>query len=133
MATEGGAATTPFGAVIGHLRPGAWADLVLFDWKSVTRPWQTPVIPMVDVLVQRAKSAAVKTVMVAGEVVYADGRFAKVDRDAVLEALAAWFGRPLSRVEEERWALGLAAFRHVKAFYDGYLKEPLPRGGPVPG
>jgi cytosine/adenosine deaminase-related metal-dependent hydrolase len=133
MATEGGAATTPFGAVIGHLRPGAWADLVLFDWKSVTRPWQNPVIPMVDVLVQRAKSAAVKTVMVAGEVVYADGRFAKVDRDAVLEALAAWFGRPLSRVEEERWALGLAAFRHVKAFYDGYLKEPLPRGGPVPG
>lgn len=130
MATEGGAATTPFGTTIGHLRPGAWADLVLFDWHAVTHPWQNPVIPIVDVLVQRAKAAAVKTVMVAGEVVYADGRFAKVDRERVLEALAAWFRRPLSQVEEERWALGLAAFPHVKAFYDGYLQEPLPRGGP---
>lgn len=133
MATEGGAATTPFGETIGHLRPGAWADLVLFDWNDVTRPWQNPVIPLVDVLVQRAKTSAVKTVMVAGEVVYADGRFTRVDREAVLEALSAWFARPLSPAEEERWALGLAAFPHVKAFYDGYLDEPLPRGGPVPG
>jgi cytosine/adenosine deaminase-related metal-dependent hydrolase len=133
MATEGGAATTPFGDTIGHLRPGAWADLVLFDWEAVTRPWQNPVIPIVDVLVQRAKAAAVKTVMVAGEVVYEDGRFTRIDREAVLDALAAWFGRPLSQVEQDRWALGEALLPHVRRFYDGYLKAPPPRGGPLPG
>ncbi|WP_204251138.1 amidohydrolase family protein [Elioraea rosea] len=133
MATEGGAATTPFGDTIGRLSPGAWADCVLFDWDEVTRPWQNPAIPMLDVLVQRAKAAAVKTVMVAGEVVYENGRFTRVDRDAILESLAQWFGRKLTQAEKDRWALGEALMPHVRAFYDGYVKTPLPRGGPVLG
>ena len=133
MATEGGAATTPFGDTIGRLSPGAWADCVLFDWNEVTRPWQNPVIPLVDVLVQRAKAAAVKTVLVAGEVVYENGRFTRIDRDAIHAALAEWFARPLTQAEKDRWALGEALMPHVRAFYDGYLKAKLPRGGPLPG
>jgi cytosine/adenosine deaminase-related metal-dependent hydrolase len=121
MATEGGAGTTPFGAAIGQLSPGGWADAVLFDWPTVTRPWQSPDLPMVDVLVQRAKTDAVKTVLVAGEVLYRDGRFTRLDRDAVLAELAARLARPLTPAEQARRDLSRAVFPHVRDFYAGWL------------
>ncbi|PWS38967.1 amidohydrolase [Falsiroseomonas bella] len=121
MATEHGAGTTPFGATIGRLSVGCHADAVLFDWPRVTRPWQSPDIPLVDVLVQRAKTDAVKTVLVGGEVVYRDGRFTRVDRDAVLAEIAARMARPLTAEEEARRDLARAVFPHVSAFYDGWL------------
>lgn len=121
MATERGAATTPFGEKIGRLSPGREADLVLFDWNTVTRPYQNPDIPPVDVLVQRAKTAAVKTVMVAGEIVYRDGAYTRVDKASVMEEIATWFARPLTTPEIERRQLARDVFPHVRAFYDGYL------------
>jgi cytosine/adenosine deaminase-related metal-dependent hydrolase len=121
MASERGAATTPFGDRIGRLTPGREADLVLFDWDAVTWPYQNPDIPPIDVLVQRAKTASVKTVMVAGEVVYRDGAFTRVDKAAVLAEIAARFARPLTAAERERRQLARDVFPHVRAFYDGYL------------
>ena len=121
MATEHGADTTPFGERIGRLSPGCAADLAIFDWNAVVRPWQSDDVALLDVLVQRARSRDVGTVMIAGEVVYADGRFARVDRDAVLDEIAARFARPLSAAESERRALARAVFPHVREFYDGYL------------
>jgi 5-methylthioadenosine/S-adenosylhomocysteine deaminase len=124
MATQQGAGTTPFGASIGSLSRGSEADLVLIDWNEVTRPWQNPDTPWLDVLVQRAKREAVRAVMVAGEIVYQDGRFARVDRDAILDDLHAFLARPLTAAEEARGSLGRAVFPHVKAFYDGWLRGP---------
>lgn len=121
MATDHAAATTPFGRAIGRLSPGAWADLVLIDWAAVTTPYQNPAIPLLDVLVQRAKTNAVHTVLIGGEVVYREGRFTRVDRAAVLEALARWFARPLSDEERARQALSRAIFPYVRAFYEGWL------------
>ena len=121
MATEHGAGTTPFGASIGRLSPGCFADAVLFDWPRVTRPWQSTDIPVADVLVQRARTDAVKTVLVGGEVIYQDGRFAGLDRDAVLDEIAARLARPLTAEEEARRVLSRAVFPHVRAFYDGWL------------
>jgi len=121
MATEHGAGTTPFGDRIGRLTLGCAADLVVLDWDAVTYPYQCPDLPFVDVLVQRAKSAAVKTVMVGGEVVYRDGRFTRMDRDAVLQSIAERMKRPLSASERERRDLASAVFPHVRRFYDGYL------------
>lgn len=121
MATQGGAGTTPFGERIGALSPGNEADLVLFDWKSVTWPYQSPDIDRIDVLVQRAKSASVKLVMVAGEAVYRDGAFVRVDKDAILAEIAAHFARPLTSAELSRRELSRAVFPFVKRFYDGYL------------
>ncbi len=57
---------------------------------------------MVDAVVQRAKTAGVAMVMVAGEVVLRDGRFTRVDREAALEELAASLRVPL-KPEEERF------------------------------
>ncbi|WP_376093621.1 amidohydrolase family protein [Roseomonas sp. CCTCC AB2023176] len=124
MATEHGAGTTPFGNAIGRLSPGCFADAVVFDGRRVIWPWQSPDIPPVDVLVQRAKTESVKTVLVAGEVVYADGVFTRVDRDAVLAEIAARLARPLTPEEEARRVFARDVFPHVRAFYDGWLDEP---------
>lgn len=121
MATEHGAGTTPFAGRIGRLSPGLTADLVLLDWCAVTYPYQSPDLPPVDVLVQRARAGAVRTVLVGGEVVYRDGRFTRVDREAVLAEIAAQLGRPLSPMEEARRAMAQAVMPHVRRFYEGYL------------
>lgn len=121
MATEHGAGTTPFGSRIGSLSVGSEADLVLLDWQRVTRPYQSPGTDWLDVLVRRARSEAVRTVMVAGETIYEDGRFTRVDREAVLADLAAFFARDLAPAEQARAELARAVFPHVAAFYEGWL------------
>ncbi len=121
MASEYGAATTPFGDRIGHLRVGACADLVMLDWHDITFPYQDAALPLVDVLVQRAKTSAVKTVMIAGEIVYQDGRFTRIDRADTLNEIAQRMAQPLSQAEEERKQLSRAVFPYVKSFYDGWL------------
>lgn len=117
MATEHGAATTPFADRIGRLAPGLFADLVLLDWPRVTRPWQDPAIPLVDVLVRRAKSNAVETVMIGGRVVYGRGGFVNVDRNAVLDAITNALDRPDSPQEAQRRRLAGELIEPVRSFY----------------
>lgn len=124
MATRHGADTTPFGPRIGALSPGCEADLVLLDWNAVIRPYQNPAMDWLDVVVRRARREAVRTVMIAGEPVYDGGRFTRVDREAVLAELAAFFARPATAAEAARADLARAVFPHVKAFYDGWLAGP---------
>ena len=81
MATEGGAMTTAFGAEIGRLDAGRMFDAVLIDWTKATYPYQDADIPMLDVLVQRAKAQHVDAVYIGGDLVYTDGRFTHIDRD----------------------------------------------------
>ncbi len=121
MATEGGARTTPFAGRIGRLEPGMAVDLVMFDWPAVTYPYQDDGLGFVEVLVQRAKAKAVHSVMIAGEFVYRERRFTRIDRDAVLAGLAEALAKPKSPAERDRIALSQALLPHVRRFYDGYL------------
>ncbi len=121
MATSGGAATTPFGARIGTLEVGKAADLVMVDWDKLAFPYLDPLTPVLDAVVQRAKTDGVDLVMCAGEVVYADGKFLKVDRDAALAALAEDLRRALTDDEVQRRGLATALLPHVKRFYEGYM------------
>jgi 5-methylthioadenosine/S-adenosylhomocysteine deaminase len=121
MATEGGAKTTAFGATIGVLEPGRAADLVLIDWQQVAFPYLDAETPLLDAVVQRAKTSGVRTVICDGEIIYADGRFTKVDRDGALRTLHADLQRALSDDEVERRRLSKALLPHVKAFYAGYF------------
>jgi cytosine/adenosine deaminase-related metal-dependent hydrolase len=120
MATEHGARTTPFAGRIGRLAPGMLADLVLLDWRAVTWPWQDGAIPLVDVLVRRARAGAVERVMVGGRVIYAEGRFAAVDRAEVLDRIAAALSRPDTPAEAGRRWLAGALIGPVQAFYRGW-------------
>lgn len=117
MATEHGAATTPFAGRIGRLAPGLLADLVLLDWPRVTAPWQDPAMPLVDVLVRRAKAQAVETVLIGGRVVYDQGRFSGVDRAATLEQIARALDRPDTAAEAGRRRLAAELIEPVREFY----------------
>ena len=123
MATEHGAATTPFADRIGRLAPGHMADIVLLDWQAVTHPWQDPAMPLVDVLVRRARAGAVASVMIGGRLVYADGHFTGVDRDAVLKELARDLARPETQAEADLRALSKDLLDPVRAFYTGWHKS----------
>jgi cytosine/adenosine deaminase-related metal-dependent hydrolase len=126
MATEHGAATTPFAGQIGSLAPGREADLVMLDWRAVTWPHQDEATPLVDVIVHRAKAGAVKAVMIAGEVVFEDGQFTRMSREAVLAEIHEALSRPRSVAEMERISLSRRVFPHVRRFYDGWLSGELP-------
>jgi 5-methylthioadenosine/S-adenosylhomocysteine deaminase len=121
MATVGGAATTPYGSRIGTLAVGKAADLVLIDLDKLAYPYLDPETPVLDAVIQRAKSGGVDLVMVAGEVVYEGGRFTRVDRDAALRELQASLQHALGDDEIERRALSKALLPHVRGFYAGYF------------
>jgi cytosine/adenosine deaminase-related metal-dependent hydrolase len=121
MATSGGAKTTAFGDTIGVLAVGRAADLVLIDWRQVSYPYLDAEMPLLDAVIQRAKTNGVRTVMCDGEVIYADGKFAKVDRDGALKALHDDLQRALSDDEVERRRLSKALLPYVKEFYAGYF------------
>lgn len=123
MATEDGARTTPFGARIGRLETGRLADLVLMNWKTATYPYQDDNIPMLDALMQRAKTNAVDTVMIEGEVVYHEGRFTRADRDTILREIEQTLAKPRTPQDQAKRELGSAVFPYVKAFYSEYFAQ----------
>ena len=121
MATIGGAATTPYGSHIGTLAVGKAADLMLIDWDKLAYPYLDPETPVLDAVLQRAKTDGVDLVMVAGEVVYEGGRFTRVDRVAALRELHDSLQHALDDDEVERRALSKALLPHVRRFYAGYF------------
>jgi cytosine/adenosine deaminase-related metal-dependent hydrolase len=120
MATEHGAATTPFADRIGRLAPGHLADIVLLDWQAVTYPWQDPAVPLVDVLVRRAKAGAVASVLIGGRTVYRNGVFTGVDRGEVLRELAIELARPQTPAEARLRALSKDLLEPVRTYYVGW-------------
>ncbi|UDL96602.1 amidohydrolase family protein [Lichenihabitans sp. PAMC28606] len=123
MATEHGAMTTAFGASIGKLEPGRFADAVLINVKKAFYPYQDDDIPMLDALIQRAKTDAVDAVFVNGEMIYEHGRFTHIDRDKVLAEIAEAMSRPRTEAEMTSRELRRQVFPHVEAFYRDYLTD----------
>jgi cytosine/adenosine deaminase-related metal-dependent hydrolase len=122
MASEGGALTTPYGASLGRLEVGRGADMVLIDWSQISFPYLDADVPVLDAVIQRAKVEGVRAVLVAGDVVYQDGRFTRVDRDAVLRQISDMLKEPLNEDEQDRRRLSKAVLPHMRAFYDGYYQ-----------
>ncbi len=123
MATEWGAQTTPFGDQIGTLAPGKAADLVIVNWKDTIYPYLDEQTPIVDAVVQRLRRERVETVIVAGEPILRDGKFTRLDKEALLAELAASLRVPLSERERRRRDLMREVFPAVRDFYAGYLDD----------
>jgi 5-methylthioadenosine/S-adenosylhomocysteine deaminase len=121
MATVGGAKTTAYRDSIGTLEVGKGADMVLIDWSQVAYPYLDEETPLLDAVIQRAKSEAVKMVMCDGEVIYRNGQFTRIDRDSALKALHDDLSKALSDDEVERRNLSKALLPHVKRFYGTYI------------
>lgn len=127
MATEEGALTTPFGARIGVLEPGRAADLVIMPWRHVAHPFLDAETPVLDALVQRAKSGAVDTVLVAGEPILRGGQFTRVDKAAALEELAARMREPPTEADRQAREVARRLFPHARAFYDNWTLDEMAR------
>ena len=84
-------------------------------------PYLDAETPLLDAVLQRAKAQGVTSVVCDGEVIYADGRFTKVDRDGALHALHDDLNKALADDEVERRKLSKALLPHVKAFYANYF------------
>ncbi|MEM7527089.1 MAG: amidohydrolase family protein [Pseudomonadota bacterium] len=121
MATSGGAATTAFRGKVGRIAEGLGADMVLIDWDKLAFPYLDPEYPVLDAVIQRAKTNGVDMVMCAGEVIYEDGTFTRMDHTAALEELRRDLSRALTEEEVERRGLSKALLPHVQKFYDGYF------------
>ncbi|MFK7891919.1 MAG: amidohydrolase family protein [Granulosicoccus sp.] len=121
MATSGGAATTAFRGSIGTLKEGQAADLSLIDWDKIAYPYIDPEYPLLDALIQRGKTDGVDAVMCNGEIIYEQGKFSRVDRDAALEELRKDLTRALTDEEVERRGLSKKLMPHVQKFYDEYF------------
>jgi 5-methylthioadenosine/S-adenosylhomocysteine deaminase len=124
MATDGGAATTPFVDRIGTLEVGRAADLVLFRWDQLALPYLSPDVPVVDALVQRARSNSVDTVIVAGEIILQNGRFTRVNKQEILDTLAREFRIPATEGDLRNRDLGIRLLAEARRFYDGYVTDP---------
>ena len=122
MATEHGAATTGWGVSIGTLYPGKIFDAVMIDYEQATYPYQDDDIPPLDAIIQRAKLPAVSAVFVGGEIVYENGKFTKIDRDAILAEIAEQLALPRSKQELQMRGLSQKLVPHVRSFYDGYIR-----------
>ncbi len=127
MATEHGAHTTPFGSHIGTLEAGKAADMVLIDWHQIASPYLDEDIPVIDAVVHRAKSKGVDTVIVAGEPIYRDRRFTRVNKDDALAEIAAALSKPRSAEEQRRRKLARDVLPHVEHFYRDYLAGEVRR------
>jgi cytosine/adenosine deaminase-related metal-dependent hydrolase len=93
MATTGGAAAMRADG-LGLLRPGQQADLVLYDLDD----WSW--VPLNDAgqqMVFSERGRAVRTVIVAGQLVMQDGRHVRIDRHAILAEARAILGRVRAR------------------------------------
>ncbi len=124
MATEGGAATTPFGAGIGRIAAGALADFTVIDWRRATWPYQDDNVPPINVLVQRVKPEAVAAVWVAGERILNDGQPERIDAEAIHAEIAERLAVPRNEMERMGLRIGKAAVPLIREFFANYAINP---------
>ena len=120
MATEHGAASTPFSGKIGRLEKGLFADILLLDLQSLAFPYQDFDIPLPDIIVRRAKRKSVDTVIIDGNVVFNKGKFTRVDEDALLEEISKVLSRAKTPEEIKLRELSEIIMPAVKNFYSGW-------------
>lgn len=123
MATAGGARTTPYSATIGTLEVGKSADLVLIDWNDIAYPYLDTETTVLDAVVQRAKTSAVRMTMCNGEAIYRNGQFTRVNQAAALRELHTQLAHELSKDELERRWLSKRIMPYARQFYASYLKD----------
>ncbi|MEW5422907.1 amidohydrolase family protein [Amorphus sp. 3PC139-8] len=120
LATAGGADL--MGIAGARIRPGAPADLVLFDLDHVDF---LPLTDPVNQLVTAADSASIRMVIADGRIAVSDGRVLTVDTSDLADRLDAAIGR-LGPALASAKALAARLEPHVVAFAEGKASVPLP-------
>jgi len=86
MATVNAAKVCYFEGVIGAIKPGMKADLLLIDLDCIMEnPWVSPNINIADLLICRGKGTDVNTVMVNGNIIIENHKFCNIDVDSIYD------------------------------------------------
>jgi cytosine/adenosine deaminase-related metal-dependent hydrolase len=88
LATAGGAKLMRKQGMLGALKPGYQADLVMLDLSRITWPWVAPEVDPRELVLMQANAGDVSSVMVAGEIVFQDGQPTRFDIVETARALA---------------------------------------------
>jgi 5-methylthioadenosine/S-adenosylhomocysteine deaminase len=99
IATRGSAAVLGMSDMLGQLKPGFLADLILVDTGGAH--WQPP-HSLTAGLVYSARASDVQTVMVDGRVIMRDRQLLTIDKPRVLTEVASHMERLARRVPEAR-------------------------------
>ena len=103
---------------LGSLEPGRYADLLIVEKERIFfPPGRYDAEPFLDVVIDRAESSDIDTVMVHGRVLMEGGRVTVVDEDALKERFAEAVQSPRLPDPRSRRAMGGArpaggALRH---------------------
>jgi 5-methylthioadenosine/S-adenosylhomocysteine deaminase len=128
-AAANGAQALGEGAALGSLEPGKYADLLIVDSSRIFfPPGRYDSEPFLDVVLDRAESSDIDTVMVGGRVLMEGGQVTVVDetvvRERFAEAMAQRVYHPSAQVR--RWAeLGTLVEPYLPAFYRPWYETPL--------
>ena len=128
-AAVNGAQALGIPAALGSLEPGKYADLLIVDKdRMFFPPGRYDNEPFLDVVLDRAESSDLDTVMVGGRVLMEGGRVTVVDealvRERFAEAMAERVYRPSAEVR--RWAeLGALVEPYLPDVYRPWYETPL--------
>lgn len=117
QATENGARTVGFEGLSGRLECGQRADIVLLDRNMVERPFVEPRVPIVDVVLHRARKHAVRSVLVDGRLVVQDGRVIPIDKAEILDEIRMKLTTPPSEAEAEAANMVASAMPAIRRHY----------------
>ncbi len=115
MATTGGAKLLGKAHSLGKLAPGYLADLVLVNCDCMTWPWMAPEADPFVMMMMRARSSDVDTVIVNGNTVLQGGSPTQFDLAEVGQALAEQLGSSPERADYR--ALAKAMRPHFVQWY----------------
>ena len=120
-AGDNGARAVRQEGMLGRLEAGAFADLLLVDTGRILSPrGRYAHSPLLDVVLDRAQSSDIRTVLINGEVVMRDRVLTTIDEVAILEEFEASSAPRLYQptAEVARWAeLGALATAEIGSVY----------------
>jgi len=124
MATQNAARVCNFAGVIGVLKSGMKADLLLVDLDHIMEnPWVSPNVNIVDLLICRGKGTDVNTVMVNGDLVIEDHKFCNIDIDSIYDEVREQVKKGINPKQKE-WAEILQKLKpYAQSFY---RRWPIP-------
>jgi 5-methylthioadenosine/S-adenosylhomocysteine deaminase len=119
MATMAGARALGVPDLLGSIQEGRLADFFLFDGMNLT---SAPVHDPISALVYTGGPQSVETVVVGGEVLLEDGKFVKIDEEAVVAELQERSLAVAKRANTERFVKGrrLTPFAQLERARNGH-------------
>lgn len=112
MGTLYGAETLGWEKEVGSLEKGKQADIVLLDARRMTEPFMNSMRSPVEIILYRASSSDIDTVLSNGEVVVRNGRVTQLDR----EEIAARLRESLPESYEEEFEKRNAPLRRLRPY-----------------